>query len=365
MLNMNSPTVQAMLNNLPQGVGNMPVYYGNTPTMTSETTAQFSTPFPSPKEMLMQAGQTNIYAPTSFTPSNIVGGYNGYQAAFSGYTNPYMGYGTYGGYGMTMTPMDQDARERLEMAYMNGLSYDEQLISESNFYKTISRIVSKNLGRDEEEAKECESIWEIYNKYPVHDRSSNPVKSISIELKVGDTVVASMQSGKINVSSMGYSRNGYYVEQMKVQDSIVKSQRVARYNQLYDSALERQFDNTDMLTFFNTGANLLMADSLNKELYMQNARNASLIYDRDGFRKRLLENNGLRSRSETKAIDRYVGRYGVMPDGRPVTPGLDPAVASSFSFDPKTGQYSITAPNFISNRLEQARQSFIRSIDES
>lgn len=33
MLNMNSPTVQAMLNNTPQGFGNMPVYFGNTPTV--------------------------------------------------------------------------------------------------------------------------------------------------------------------------------------------------------------------------------------------------------------------------------------------------------------------------------------------
>ena len=29
MLNINSPTVQAMMNNVPQGVGNMPIYYGN------------------------------------------------------------------------------------------------------------------------------------------------------------------------------------------------------------------------------------------------------------------------------------------------------------------------------------------------
>jgi hypothetical protein len=152
---------------------------------------------------------------------------------------------------------------------------------------------------------------------------------------------------------------------MKVQHDIRSVQRVIRHNQLFDSALERQFDKTDMLTFFNTGAGLLMADNLNKQLYLQNISNTSQVYDRDGFKKRLLENNGLRSRSEMKAIDRFVGRYGVMPDGRPVSPGHDPSVASSFSYDPRTGQYSVTAPNFISNRLEQARQSFIRSIDDN
>lgn len=367
MLNMNSPTVQAMLNNLPQGVGNMPVYYGNAPTVTSEVTTQFNTPYPSPKEMLMQAGQNNIYAPTSFMPRNIVGGYNpGYQTAFNGYTNPYMGYGTYGGFGMMAPPMDRDARERLEQANINGLTYDEQLVAESNFYKTISRIVSKNIGRDEEAANECASAFDIYCKYPKHDEiHKKPIQSIHIQLKVGDTVVADMKAGSINIIAGNYSRNSEYAEQMKVQHDIRSVQRVIRHNQLFDSALERQFDKTDMLTFFNTGAGLLMADNLNKQLYLQNISNTSQVYDRDGFKKRLLENNGLRSRSEMKAIDRFVGRYGVMPDGRPVSPGHDPSVASSFSYDPRTGQYSVTAPNFISNRLEQARQSFIRSIDDN
>ena len=36
MLNANSPTVQALLNSTPPGTGNMPVYFGNTPTMTTE-----------------------------------------------------------------------------------------------------------------------------------------------------------------------------------------------------------------------------------------------------------------------------------------------------------------------------------------
>ena len=54
-----------------------------------------------------------------------------------------------------------------------------------------------------------------------------------------------------------------------------------------------------------------------------------------------------------------------MPDGRPVSPSHDPSVAQSFSYDPSTGQYNITAPNFLQNRFEAARQSFIRSIDES
>ena len=367
MLNMNSPTVQAMLNNLPQGVGNMPVYYGNTPTISSEIQPQVNTPYPSPKEMLTQTGQNNIYTPTSFMPRNIVGGYNpGYQAVFADYSNPYMGYGSYSGYYNPMMPMDDDARERLETANFNGVTYDEQLIGESNLYKSISRIVSKNVGRSEEDANECVSAFDIYNKYPQPEQMTRKrVKHIHIQLKVGDTVVADMKSPKTDNMNMDYIRNSIYVEQMKAQDTFRKGEILKRQNHLYNSALERQFDGMDLLTFFNDGAGILMTDSLNKELQSQFLTNSSQLYNRDNFRKRLLENNGLRSRSEMKAIDRFVGRYGVMPDGRPVSPGHDPAVASSFSYDPSTGQYTVTAPNFISNRLEQARQTFIRSIDNN
>ena len=118
MLNINSPTVQSMLRNTPQGFGNIPIYSGNGPTITTETIAvpsqeqqningtnQFQTPFPSPKEMLMNGGQNTIYNPTSFVPQGTmysqpqygyntggyVGGYNpNISSAFNGYYNPYM-----------------------------------------------------------------------------------------------------------------------------------------------------------------------------------------------------------------------------------------------------------------------------------
>lgn len=365
MLNMNSPTVQAMLNNLPQGVGNMPVYYGNTPNITSQTIPQQnSTPYPSPKEMVIQAGQNNIYAPTSFDSRNIVGGYNpGYQTAFADYSNPYMGYGTYGGF--YNLQLDEDARARLETANFNRISYDEQLIGESKLFKSISRIVSKNIGRDEQLASECESTFDIYNKYPQPEQvNKKPIKPIHIKLKIGDTVVADVKPANCNIREKYYTRNSGFIEEMKFREAHRKYETLRRQNQLYDSALERQFDNMDMLTFFNN-AGMLITDSLNRELQQQLTVNSSQMYDKQAFRKRLLENNGLRSRSEKDAVERYVGRYGIMPDGRPVSPGHDPAVASSFSYDPRTGQYSVTAPNFIRDRMERARESFIRSIDES
>ena len=375
MLNVNSPTVQAMLSNTPQGMGNIPVYYGNTPSIEQQTMQVPSTPFPSPKEMLIQGGQSAVYNPTYFAPRNIVGAYNpGFETAFQNYYNPYMGYGYnmynpyYGGYGYYQMPLDQETRDTLEVATANGLTYEEQINSESKLLKTISRIVSKNVGRTEEETKRCEEAFDVYNKNKQAEQREEykPIKILKTKLVRGDEVIAYC-TPEVSIRREGenYSRNGSIAEQMSQRQSAIEAQMVNIRNQMYDRAPERMFDNMNLLDFFNNGAGVLMADTLNRILYSQSIGRTSQVYDRNNFRKRLLENNGYKTRDELSAVERFAGRYGVMPDGRPVSPGHDPAVASSFSYDPKTGQYSVTAPNFISDRLERARQSFIRSIDES
>lgn len=372
MLNLNSPTVQAMISNTPQGFGNMPVYYGSMPTTTQtiEPASQVNTPYPSPKEMLMQSGQNAIYAPTTFAPRNIVGAYNpGYQTAFAGYSNPYMGYGTYGGYGYSMYPQfvappDEESRQILEMAYMNGLTYDEQLNNECDLLKKISRIVSKNLERDEEEAKELEEAFSPYYKTLQEQDMKKPVSPIHIQLKVGEDVVADMNPDVVTVRSHNYTHNRMMVESMAQRSEQIKAARLIAQASMYDKAPERMFDHTDMVDFFNSGVGVILADMLNKDLEYQNRTNTGKLYDQAKFKENLLKNNGVKSKQQMKAIERFAGRYGVMPDGRPTTPGLDPAVATSFSYDPSTGQYHVTAPNFIRDRLERARESFIRSIDE-
>lgn len=388
-INLNSPTVQAMLNNTPYGVGNLPVYFGSAPTVTGTVESvqnnqqvQQQMPFPSPKEMLANGGQSMIYSPTTFAPqNNIVGGYNpSFNAAFSGYSNPYMGIGSYGGfpsynygYGYSpfpqyMQPMDDDARDRLMRAEMNGLTYDEQLQEDSNILKTMSRIVSKNLGRTEEEAKECERTFDIYNKYPKQEQQNpydmKPLKTLHIQIKIGDEVVADFDPETTQIRHQDYNRNASTVEMAKYRNEYEKSAKIHRCNQLYGAAPERRFDHTEMVDFFNNGAGVVMADMMTKEMYSKLAAGVSQLYDNTKFRQQLFENNGIRTKAKKTAIERFTGRYGVMPDGRPVSPGNDPAVAESFSYNPATGQYTVTAPNFIQNRLEQARQSFIRSLGE-
>ena len=359
MLNINSPTVQAMMQNVPQGVGNMPVYFGNTPVISSEH-QPISTPFPSPKEMLMQSGQQNVYAQTSFTPRNVVGGYNpGFNAAFGGYVNPYMGYG-YSGYGFNpMIPLDDETRLTLELAEANGLDYNEQIQMESALYKTMSRIASKNCNRTEEEAAHFEKYFDVKEKNPQpQPYYRKPIPPMHIQIMSGDDVVADMQPTDVGIICTPPE----VFDNLKARDTMVKNNMRQYCNNLYASASERRMDDVDMLDFFNEHAGGLLMEDIEYRLKTQAYTNATLVYNKELFQK-VLNNNGIKSRSQRNAIDRFVGRYGVMPDGRPVSPGHDPAVASSFSYNPNTGQYSITAPNFISDRLEKARQSFISSLD--
>ena len=146
MLNINSPTVQSMLANTPLGLGNIPIYNGASPTVTTETIQspiqhQNSQPYPSPKDMVLESG---FYQPTQFAPSPTMQGdminrtpfLGGYAAQYSqpmgmGYSqpyNPYVGglnnqYGQYNnynqfGYYNNMQPMyiDQQTRYTIEAA---------------------------------------------------------------------------------------------------------------------------------------------------------------------------------------------------------------------------------------------------------
>ena len=422
MLNLNSPTVQSMLKDLPEGIGNLPFYMGSPPTVTTETipiqqnnTEQFQNniqpPFPSPKEMLAMQGQSAIYQqpyiqqpqyypqqpqyqqpyaqqqmyyPTQFsgtmyqqpyTPqpyytqqysgnSNFVGGYNPtVQKVFEGYSNPYMGYGTYGGYNNMygyQEPMDDDARERLQAAINNGISYDEQLINESELYKSLSRVVSKGLGRSKEEALKCENTFSIYDKR-VNEEPPVVFKekpTFNVVLKKGDDIVNVNKSS----SSGFYTFKPEYFQRLRYNSEVRKINLQNAFNRLYQEAPERKLDNMDLFDFFNKGSGIIMEDYWNRKLMEQRASGTADLYNKEAFAN-LLENNGIKTKKKLNAVDRFVGRYGVMPDGRPVSPGRDPSIAESFSYDPKTGTYHVTAPNFFKDRIERARNSFISTLD--
>lgn len=429
MLNINSPTVQQMLKNTPQGFGNMPTYSGNGPTITSETIAvprselnaqqqNQQMPFPSPKEMLAMQGQNNIYNPAYFGSNNYYqpqmqpvynygyqdiyqqpqpmmpnNYYSQYQVTsnnymtngiynnpnisreFNNYYNPYMGQGTYYGnqsypYQQQQQyyyPTDQETLDTIEIAANNGLSYYEQLKEESSLFKHLSRITSKNLERSEEDAKACEEYFTIYDRTPKQEDMIvyQAIPALSISVKCGDEVLyENIEKPKPMLDPYRIDNDVRYIDNIKQLSAMKKINLANKLNQLYIQAPERMIDNMDLASFFNTGAGVLMADNLNRQLYYQSLQQVKNSYDQKMFRNRLFKNNGLRGKEEIGAVERFTGRYGIMPDGRPVSPGHDPAIATCFSYDPKTGQYSVTAPNFISDKVDRARSAFLSSLEK-
>lgn len=358
MLNANSPTVQALLNSTPPGVGNMPVYFGNSPTITTETPSY--TPYPSPKEMMIQSGQQVVYYPTYFG-NNIVGAANpGFNAAFNGYINPYMGYGYGPGYCM---PMDDETRRIMQSAAYNNLTYEEEVELECGVYKHMSRIVSKTLGRSEEEAKRCEEAFNPYNKYPVRVESYSERKErkpMKVCIMKGDTVINDPDKVITKYIPNQYQL-GEYIKNLVARDRAYKAEIAKRAAYIHNNALERSMDNVDLVEFFNNNAASIINRNLLDRAAYESMTRSSLLYDKNKFAK-LFENNGIKPKAQRNAIERFTGMYGYMPDGRPVMPNHNPAVSSSFAYDPSTGQLNISPPGFIRDRLEQARARFIESI---
>ncbi len=436
MLNLNSPTVQAMINSLPQGVGNMPVFYGNQPTITTEIqpvpqSTGFVSPYPSPKDMVMRAGveqqQQQVYTPVQFSAQNqfagamnqnpnygfqqqaynpqfsaqnqfaggmnpnpnygfqqqacnpqfsaqsrYVGGMNpnpnyGFQQMFTGYDNPYMGYGQNMGIMYGTQYMDDDTRQIYEASVLNNVTYEEQLSNTSNLFKSLSRTVSKCLGRSEEDAERCEKQFDI--KYPNQEQQnsylpSKEKRTISVKLMRGDEVVYE-PSKTSYVDPHANARNMAYVDHLINISERQERMKQAIFQNIHDTAPEREFYDKDFLYFMNNAGPVLYKSLIAKQVRDQRSANAAALYNRELFKKTLFENNGIKTKTQRDAIDRFTGRNGILPNGMRVSPQHDPSIASSFRYNPNTGSYDITPPNFIRDRLEQARGNFIKSVENN
>lgn len=381
MLNMNSPTVQAMLNSLPQGVGNMPVYYGNQPNISTEMqpvpqSTGFSSPYPSPKDMVMQAGsQQQTFSPVPFhTQSRFVGGLNpnpnyGFQQMFAGYNNPYMGYGSNMGIPYGFQTMDEDTRRVYEAALCNNMTYEEHVINQSNLFKALSRTVSKCLNRSEEEAERCERAFDVKYKNDEAQQQqsympSRVKKTISVQLVQGDEVVYDPK-GSSYIDPNANARNIAYIDHLIEIKNREEYSKAVIFQNIHNTVPESQFYDKDFLYFMNNAGPVLYKSYVEKVLREQKSANASALYNREQFKKTLFENNGIKTKSQQDAIDRFAGRQGVLPNGMLVSPQHNPAISSSFNYNPNTGSFDITPPNFIRDKLEKARSNFMRSIENN
>ena len=133
---------------------------------------------------------------------------------------------------------------------------------------------------------------------------------------------------------------------------------------MYDHAIEREYDNYGIIDFFNKAAGHIAGDMLlRRQSAMENDLKA--LFDRDKLIAKIRQCR--RSKDSIKAEDDLIirGANGIMPDGRPVSPGHDPSIAESFTYNPRTGQWNIEAPGFIKDRLYKARNNFLESLDKS
>ncbi len=391
MLNLNSPIVQAMLANTPNGVGNIPTYYGNAPTHTTETlqtpSEKFKTPFPSPKEMLTNDGVNRIY-PNS-----------GFQAAFAGYNNPYMndsGYGykynpytggtgtTY--YGSTYYPIDEETREHIQVATDLGIDYRTHIENQSELNKKMVKLAGAACNRTPEEIEILQKNFDVYEKssvqvYDCYRDRRKFESTIAFRVVVNDEVVvehncgesANQEQKEQNVldarfamfNNKDYALNGIRADQFRDQNKLINNIIQEKEIQMYNSAIERKYDNIGLAEYFNEGAaSELYSDALKYMAYKNKNKCVSKLYDKKRFKERLKQDTQVQSKSQQEVANRFFGRYGVMPDGRPTGPGSNPAVASSFSYNPVTQTYDIVAPTpkLLSDYVEDARQRFISMI---
>lgn len=406
MLNINSPTVQAMLNNTPQGVGNMPVYSGNTPQISTQ---QFQTPYPSPKDMVIQGGLQNVYSPTYFTPTNpIVGAYNpmygsynpAVQAAFSGYNNPYMGYNMgaqYNPYGYNPylafanpygyqynngQPFVPQSAEDCTIDSLNNLmSYGIIPVAQIQKQKELSdnalkSVLDNNISHEVSDSHSdsmfsyyCDRKTELDN--PRDFEIVPPPRSYSIPkiLKSQMEVTISDGAGSekdITTMPVDYSIN---MGNREVSNAYMWA-LINRYNQerfrqivcnLYNTSPARKYDDVSMIEYFNNGSKEVLAHDFRIQQMEMAKSYISQTYNSDAFR-RILENNGLSSKEHNQAVMSYVGRYGYMPNGRPVFPGHDPSISESFSYNPATGQYTVSPPSYMQKRLDEAKANFLKTL---
>ena len=357
-ININSPTLQAMLGDIPKGVGNFPTFNGNGPTVYTDNRTSFSSPYPSPKDMMING---SLYVGNPFTsPNNPLSGYN----------NPYMGINR-GSNTSNINYNDPDFRDIYEAAMKNGVSIEEQIQMNEYMTRQMMRLVCAD-------ESEVEKIMTIISNSRNHN-SSETVKenkrfrSLKVRVIVDDVVVSEKTSAEYNNYDAMYEQNRLRQFLIEADKEDRKRDMFWQYIRNNKSINIKPSNNGNIIDFYNENIYSLYNHYMDILNISQKMSMASSMYNRNAFSNLLHGNHASLNSDKQNGIRRFVGRnpiygdYGIMPDGRPTTPGLDPSVAASFSYDPSTGQYSVTAPTFMKNsineRIANARNRFISQIN--
>lgn len=415
MFNMNSPIVQKMLRETPPPMGNFQYGYGNTPTLETVYTRSpdpvsasdpnqvvrtTEAPFPSPKEMVMNAGMqqqlinpmmsmpapmpgmipmaTGIYgqmggaypyAPQPYVPGGTMIG--GVPNILQGYSNPYMGYGSYMGLPQQRVNSEYRMPADWEVPYLtyeqlmirqagmlSGLSYDGQLECIKDVMHTMCASVSAYLGEDKETASKRASYFDIQYRgggdgkpksvnEMMEEREKNarwnqPDANIVVKIMSGDEVICSNTAHEAHLQHMKDPSSRMWEGTMIDFGAMVQRWNYALANwekwrnECYANAIERKYDHCEggLPGFFNTG----MVAISNQMWREENQRRLNYFavrgqYSSEDYMRRLMQE----SISERQM--RYINRFGTRKTGMLKDPEIDykTGLPKGLEIDPATG----------------------------
>lgn len=425
MINLNSPTVQTMLANTPSGgMGNMPMGYGNMPTVETVYPSPHHvaiSPYPDPYSMITGAGLSNyMQMPTynftgtlsgnPFATANgnptyrdinqpVMGGiFNNLPIA--GYSNPLMSftgnaYGTGGNIGITprqeryyrylyASPEDRQAMD------MGFDSMAELKSNEITVIHRLSMMAKSALGASQEEIDEIkeqmdEKIEKIekektkqptsYNPFDLsrYQRQEETLKPMHVKIVKNDEVICEINANKP-------ARMDTFDIKNKVSLGLRIVERAEEIRaEKYANAPERQLDEMNVSAFFNEGFGIVHYYDRLAELVT--THNVTRLFDSEEYRRKIQREYGtpemkrrilledqknLRGRDQLeKDLENGLvrGGYGFMPGGQPLSPGVDPNIGSAMAVNPSTGGLYLTVPPSIDNSMDSGR--FARTVMEA
>ena len=352
MFNLNSPTVQYMLNNVPPPpMSNMSVTYGNTPrvetvTMPSPRNVQVS-PYPDPYNMITGAGLSNympmpVYNFTgALSPNGAPPGFNGVPEyrdvnqpvmgglPIQGYQNPYMS--SYTGnqyspivnnpYHNTGWPVNNEASKRYyryvyaspeDRAAMD-MGFEDAADMQANDLSIITKLAimaKKAIGESQEsiqviQEKADVKIKELYEESAKRCKEYNPfdlsryqrpmensVKCTAhITIRKGDEIIYEINKNEETKFERRVVNKVSECEQIFRIKQQIRDHNDAMNAYLYSKAPEREMDKMSTIDFFNEGFGIIHYHDRQRE-WNKAQHDVTKLFDSEKFKRDLRMNYG-------------------------------------------------------------------------
>lgn len=352
MFNLNSPTVQYMLNNTPPPpMSNMPVTYGNTPrvetvTMPSPRTVQVS-PYPDPYNMITGVGLSN-YMPMpvynfggALSSSPPPPGYNGVPEyrdinqpvmgglPIQGYNNPYMSSYTGGQYAPMVggsyfnnywSGNNEASRRYYRYVYASpedraamDMGFEDAADMQANDLNIITKlaIMAKTaLGESQEVIQEIQEKADVkikelneeslkrcreYNPFDLtryqHPMETSVKCTAHIMIKRGDEIIFEVNKNEEDKFDRRVVNKANECERTLQVTQQIREKNITMHAYMYSKAPERDLDKMSMIDFFNEGFGIIHYYDRQKE-WNKAQHDVTKLFDSDKFKRDLRMNYG-------------------------------------------------------------------------